>query len=175
MSGYARTGSHSPFDRMHTFVMLYWNLNCRYRLHTAISPHCVALVTFSPTSLLLFSRVALYQASVSGLCDGTCWSVCLSIGLSAKYIVAKRLSGSGCRWDGEWGRTRDGCIRWGRLSSQGRGSFGVEFGASHCNYCNGDFATRLFQNYFGQYLLINRLLNYLRAAGVLILTATLTF
>ena len=41
-------------------------------------------------------------------------------------------------------------IRWGGYRRRGRGSFGVEFGASHCN---GDFATRLFPNYFGQYLL----------------------
>jgi len=31
---------------------------------------------------------------------------------------------------------------------RGRGSFGGEFGASHCN--QWDFATRLFPNYFGQ-------------------------
>jgi len=24
--------------------------------------------------------------------------------------VAKRLIGSGCRWDDEWGRSRDGCV-----------------------------------------------------------------
>jgi len=38
-----------------------------------------------------------YQASVSGLCDGIRRSVCLSVCLSAMCIVAKRLSGSGCR------------------------------------------------------------------------------
>jgi len=34
-----------------------------------------------------------------GLC------VCRS---ARKYTVAKRLTGSGCRWDGEWGQWKDG-------------------------------------------------------------------
>jgi len=38
-------------------------------------------------------------------------SVGLCVCLFGKCTVAKRLSGSGCRWDGEWGRLRDGCIR----------------------------------------------------------------
>jgi len=33
-------------------------------------------------------------------------------------------------WDGEWGRSRDGCIRSG---SKGRGSVLGKCGASHCN------------------------------------------
>jgi len=38
---------------------------------------------------------------LSGLCDGTiAWTICRSVCLSTKCIVAKRLSGSGCRWDG---------------------------------------------------------------------------
>jgi len=36
----------------------------------------------------------------------------------------------------------------GWLSSKGRGSFGLEFGASQCNHA--DFAIRLFPNYVGQ-------------------------
>jgi len=35
--------------------------------------------------------------------------------------------------DGEWGQSRDGCIRWARLSSKGKGQFWGEFGASRCN------------------------------------------
>jgi len=31
-------------------------------------------------------------------------SVCLLVGLSGKFIVAKRLRGIACRWDGECGR-----------------------------------------------------------------------
>ena len=36
-------------------------------------------------------------------------------------------------WGGKWGRSRDWCIRLGLLSSKGKGSFGDEFGTSHCN------------------------------------------
>ena len=37
--------------------------------------------------------------------------------------------------DGEWGRSRDGCrlLDAGGDRRRGRGSFGVKFGASHCN------------------------------------------
>ena len=35
-------------------------------------------------------------------------SVCRSVACT----VAKRLIGSGCRLGNEWGRSRDGCIRW---------------------------------------------------------------
>jgi len=59
-------------------------------------------------------------------------SVGLSVGLSGKSTVAKRLSGSGCRWDGEWGRSMDGCRRGGDRR-MGRGWFEGESGASHCN------------------------------------------
>jgi len=60
-------------------------------------------------------------------------SVGLPVRLSAKCIVAKRPSGSGCRLGGEWGQSRDGCIRWGSDRRRGRGSFGDESGASNCN------------------------------------------
>jgi len=79
--------------------------------------------------LNIICRVALYQASVSGLCDGPSGnlSVRLSVGmsvcLSAKCIVAKRLSVSGCRWDGEWCRSRYGCIRLEPWSSTEKGQF----------------------------------------------------
>jgi len=36
-------------------------------------------------------------------------------------------------WDGEWGRSRDGCIRWGWWSSKGKGQFCGWILASHCN------------------------------------------
>jgi len=57
-------------------------------------------------------------------------SVSRSVGQSVhKVYWAKRLIGSRCHlgWVG-WG-----CIRWGCLSSKGRGSFCGEFGVSHCN------------------------------------------
>jgi len=40
-------------------------------------------------------------------------------------------------WDGEWGWSRHGYIRWGGDRRSGRGRFGVEFGASLVT--NGDF------------------------------------
>ena len=81
----------------------------------------------------IISRVALYQASIGGL-----WTICrLSVGrpvcLSAKCIVAKRLSGSGCRWDGEWVGRGMGVLDRGGDRRRGRGSFEGEFGASRCN------------------------------------------
>ena len=51
-------------------------------------------------------------------------SVGLSVGLSGKCIVAKRLIGSG----DDWGRSRDVCIRWGGDRRMGRGSFGMDVG-----------------------------------------------
>ena len=53
---------------------------------------------------VFISCVARFQASVSAAyvtehSPGP--SVGLSVCLSAKYIVAKRLSGSGCHWGGE--------------------------------------------------------------------------
>jgi len=63
-----------------------------------------------------------------------------SVGQSVSQSVAPQsvLSQNGwldpdAIWDGEWGRSRDGCIRWGWLSSKGKGSSLVKFGASHCN------------------------------------------
>jgi len=38
----------------------------------------------------------------------------------------------GGRGSGECGQSRDGCIRWGSYRTRERGSFGVEFGVSHC-------------------------------------------
>jgi len=62
--------------------------------------------------------------------------------------VAKRLSGSGCRWDGEWGRSRKGVLDGIRDRQRRMGSFGVNL--RHPIVTNGDFATRLLPNYFGQ-------------------------
>ena len=53
-------------------------------------------------------------------------------------------------WDGEWGRSRIGVLD-GWLSSKGKGAvLGVNLGRPIVT--NGDFARRLFPNYFGQYL-----------------------
>jgi len=68
--------------------------------------------------------------------------------------VAKRLTGSGCRLGDEWGRSRDGCIRWDGDRRRGRGSFGVNVGRlietietllRRPIYCGA-----LFPNYFGR-------------------------
>jgi len=61
--------------------------------------------------------------------------------------VAKRLIGSGCRLDGRGMGVLDG----NGDRRKGRGSFGVNLGRSIVT--NGDFATRLFPNYFGQELI----------------------
>ena len=44
-------------------------------------------------------------------------------------------------WNGEWGRSNDGCIRWGGDRRRGRSSFGSQFGASRYN--QWDFDTLL--------------------------------
>ena len=68
--------------------------------------------------------------------------MCVSVSRSGRPESVGLLWQNGCMdpdavWDGEWGRSRDGCIRWGWLSSKGRGSFGGEFGPSIVT--NGDF------------------------------------
>jgi len=100
------------------------------------------------------SRVAPYQASVRGLCDGTCHSVCLCVcpqvycGKTAewKQMPFGMVSGVGRGM----GVLDGGCDR-----RRGRVSFGGKFGASHCN--QRDFAMRLFPNYSGQDLLLGKM------------------
>jgi len=53
--------------------------------------------------------------------------------------VAKQLIGSVCRLGGEWGRSRDGCIKWGGDCRRGSGSFGVNVG--HPIVINGNHVT----------------------------------
>ena len=89
----------------------------------------------------IISRVALYQASVSDLCDGTP-SVCLSV---RKVFCGKTA---------DWIR-----MPFGMVSGVGRG-MGVVIvegeGAvlwlnlGRPDVTNGDFATRLFPNYSGR-------------------------
>jgi len=51
-------------------------------------------------------------------------------------------------WDGEWGRSRMGVLD-GVVIIEGEGAgFGLNLG--HPILTNGDFAMRLFPNYFGQ-------------------------
>ena len=54
-----------------------------------------------------------------------CWSVCLeSVLWQNSRLVLDAVSG------GEWGRSRDGCIRLGGDRQRGRGSFGGKCRAS---------------------------------------------
>ena len=54
-------------------------------------------------------------------------------------------------WGGECGRSRNGCTRFWWWSSKGKGSFGGEFGASHCNQWG--LCDALFSNYFDDLLI----------------------
>jgi len=77
------------------------------------------------------SHVTLYQASISGLCDGTCQSVGLSVhklycGKMAEWIRMPFGMVSGV------GRGM-GVLDGGGYHRRGRGSLGAEFGSSHCN------------------------------------------
>ena len=111
------------------------------------------------TFLVIISRVALYQASVSGLCDGPSGnlSVRLSVGRSVcvcKVYCGIWLSVSGCRWwwwvgsvgvlDGGGDRRREGAV------------LGVNLGRPIVT--NEDFATRLFPNHFQQDLFLLKLI-----------------
>jgi len=65
--------------------------------------------------LLIFSTSLSYVSDLLPI-SSVGLSVCVSVCLSGKSTVAKWLIGSGCRlgwWAGvgEWGRSRDGCIR----------------------------------------------------------------
>jgi len=60
------------------------------------------------------------------VCLSICWSVCLESVLWQNGWVDLDAF-----WGGELGYSKDGCIRWWWLSL--KGSFGGEFGASHCN------------------------------------------
>ena len=103
-------------------------------VHLRQSIHCIGVTVLF--LYLFFSCVAVYQASISGLCDGTCRSVSLSVCWSVcpqSVLWQNGWVDLDAVWDGEWGRSTDGCIRWVWLSSKERGSFGGEFWASNCN------------------------------------------
>jgi len=71
-----------------------------------------------------------------------CVCVCVSRSVGRSVCPESVLWQNGCLdpdavWDGEWGRSRDGCIRWGWLSSKRKGQIWGEFGAP--TVTNGDF------------------------------------
>ena len=51
--------------------------------------------------------------------------------------MAKRLSGSECHWDGEWGRSRDGVLNVSGDRRRGRAVLGVNLG--RLTVTNGNF------------------------------------
>jgi len=56
-------------------------------------------------------------------------------------VVRKCVNQSSCPWGGEWGLTRDWCIRWGSTCSKGRGKlwrFSTSIGL------NGIFLTEIY-------------------------------
>jgi len=89
-------------------------------------------------SVTVVSRIALYQLSISGLCDGP--SSSLSVRLSVGLPIRKVYCGKMVEWIrmplgmvsgvGRVMGVLDGC----RDLRRGRVSFGDEFGASHCNH-----------------------------------------
>ena len=83
------------------------------------------------------------ELSVTPVC--VCVCVCLSV-CPESVLWQNGWTDPDAIWGGELGWLRYGHIRWGWWSSKGRGSFGGEFGASHCNQwglCNV-----LCSNYF---------------------------
>ena len=76
---------------------------------------------------LFSASLNFYQASACACANGVDLSLSPSVGLcvclSGNCTVAKWLIGSGCRWDGECGRLRDGCIRWGGKRQKRKCSF----------------------------------------------------
>jgi len=112
-----------------------WRLQRRGSRNMPSQPSVAQCILFYTESLnlptLFISRVALYQASVSGLCDGTYRSVCLSVWRFVCLQIVLWQNGwvdPDTVWDGEWVWSRNGCIRCGGNRRRGRSSFGVNFG-----------------------------------------------
>jgi len=126
-------------------------LGCLYgKLGIPYSSNRILVLTGSIDDII--SCVTLYQASVSGLCDRTCWSVCACRSVHS-VLWQNGWVDRDAIWDGEWGQSRDGCIKLGVVIVEGEGAV-LGLNLEHPIVTNWDFATRLFPNYFGQYLLI---------------------
>ena len=97
--------------------------------------------------LLTIKHKQLIESSCHLFHLSDCLSVCLE-----SVLWQNSLLDPDAVWDGEWGRSRDGCIRWGGNHRKGMGSFGVNLRRRIVT--DGDFATLLFLNYFGQDLLL---------------------
>ena len=83
------------------------------------------------TRPIISASLSINIASVSA--DGVDLSPSPSVGRSVCLCPESVLWQNGwldpdAAWDGEWGRSRDGCIRLGWWSSKGRGSFGINLG-----------------------------------------------
>jgi len=86
--------------------------------------------------IVLISRVALYQFNRAQTGIGVGLLPRPSVGLSVCSVG--ELWKNGCLdlaavCGGELDRSPNGCIRWAGDGSRGRGNFGGEYGASHCN------------------------------------------
>jgi len=95
-----------------------------------------ALSTYTPLHAIAYrQRVALYQYSERKRSSYADLSICVcaSVCLSESVLWQNGWVDPDAVWDGEWGQSNDGCIKWGGDRRSGRGSFGGEFGAFHCN------------------------------------------
>ena len=102
---------------------------CAHLVRTSlVTPSLRGSSVYAPR--FIFSRVALYQARVSGLCDGTCRSVCLSVDLSdCKVYCGKTAEWIRMPFEMASGVGRGmGVLDGGGDRRRGMDSFGVNFG-----------------------------------------------
>ena len=78
-------------------------------------------------------------------------SVCLSVCSQSVLWQNGRLDPNAV-WDGKWGRSTYGCIR--RGGDRRREGAVLDLNLGRPIVTKGDFATRLFPSYFGQYLFL---------------------
>ena len=79
--------------------------------------------------IIISASLSINIASVTDLSPSplACLSVWLPVGQESVLWQNGWLDPDAV-WDGEWGESRDGCIRWGWWSTKGKGSFGVNLG-----------------------------------------------
>jgi len=105
------------------FVLLFWNDSLISAVYGMNAGYCIIIIRAS----LSISKRAEHSSY------GTfTWTVCLSVGPQSVLWQNSWLDPDAI-WGGEWGWSRDGCITWGGYRQRGRGSFGGEVWASHCN------------------------------------------
>jgi len=88
-----------------------------------------------------------------------CLSVRQSVSLSGGWIVEKWLwLYLDAIWDGEWGRSRGGCIRWVEIVEKDGTVLGVNVG--HSTITNEDFVPQSFSAVRGGYVALPKLLRH---------------